>query len=128
MSNAQARGTTRETTVSNQRTLLAEVHRLDVARRIEHLLHARTALRTLVGNHHAVAALHLAAKDALAGIFLRVKADSRAFKVPEALIDTSSLHDTAILCDITEEHGQSAILRIGMFEVTNATLGTIGIE
>ena len=128
MSDGESTGTTREASVSDEGALLAEVHRLDVARRVEHLLHARTTLRALMSNHHAIAALHLATEDALTGVFLRVEADGRTLEVPQRLIDASSLHDTAILCDITKEHGQSAILRIGMFEVADATLSTIGIE
>ena len=70
VADAEAASATRETTVGNQGSLLAQVHTLYIRGGIEHLLHARTALWPLVGDDHAVATLHLAAKNTLAGIFL----------------------------------------------------------
>ena len=81
-----------------------------------------------MGNHHAVTALHLSAKDSITGIFLRIEYHSRTFEVPEALIDTCSLHHTTVLSDIAEEYSKASILCVGMLEVTDTTIGTVGIE
>ena len=82
MANGEATCTTREASIGNQCTLLTQVHTLDITRWIEHLLHAGATLRTFVGNHDTIATLHLAAKDALAGIFLGIKNDGWTLKVP----------------------------------------------
>ena len=81
-----------------------------------------------MGNHHAVATLHLATEDALTSIFLRVEDDGRTFEVPQTLIDTSGLYDTTVLSDVAKEHSESAILRIGMIKVADTTIGAISIE
>ena len=104
------------------------MHTLNIRGGIEHLLHAGTALRALVGDHHAVAALHLTAEDALTGIFLRVEADGRTLEVPQCLIDAGGLHHTAVLGDIAKEHGQATVLGIGVGEVADAAPGAVGIE
>ena len=81
-----------------------------------------------MGNHHAIAFLHLATKNALASIFLRVEDDGRTFEVPQTFVNTCGLHHATILSDITKEHGQSAILGVSVFKVADATIGTIGIK
>ena len=81
-----------------------------------------------MGNYHTVALLYFATQDSLAGIFLRVEADGRSFEVPKAFVNASGLHNTTVLSDITKEHGQSAILGVSVFEVADATIGTIGIK
>ena len=81
-----------------------------------------------MGNHHAVARFHLTTKDTLAGILLGVEDHSRSLEVPQALVDTSGLHHTAVLSDIAKEHSQATILGVGVFEVADTALGTIGIE
>ena len=48
--------------------------------------------------------------------------------MPQAFIHAGSLHYAAVLGNVTEEHGQSAILGIGMFDVTDAAIGTVGIK
>ena len=48
--------------------------------------------------------------------------------MPQSLIDTGSLHDTAVLGNIAKEHCQTTVLGIGMLDVTNTTVGTIGIQ
>ena len=70
MTDTESARTARKATIGNKRTLLAEVHALDIGGGIEHLLHTRTSLGALVGDHHAVAALHLSTEDTIAGIFL----------------------------------------------------------
>ena len=81
-----------------------------------------------MGNYHTVALLYLTTKNALASIFLRVETDGRSFEVPQTFVNTSGLYHATVLCDITKEHGQSAILGVSVFEVANTTIGTIGIK
>ena len=81
-----------------------------------------------MGDDDAVALLHLAAKDTLTGIFLRVEHYGRTFEMPEALVDASRLDLTAILSDVAKEHGQSAVLRVGMFDVADAAVGTVRVK
>ena len=128
MSDAQATGTTRESSVRNQGALLTQVHTLDIRGGIQHLLHTRTALRPLVGDHHAVATLHLTTEDALTGVFLRIEHHGRTLEMPQALIHASSLHHTAVVGNISEEHSESAVLRIGMLQVADTSIGAVGIE
>ena len=70
MSDGEAAGATRETSVSDQGALLTEVHRLDIRGGVEHLLHAGASLGSLVGDDHTIAALHTSSQDAFAGVFL----------------------------------------------------------
>ena len=114
MTNRQPAGSTRETAVSNQRTLLTHVHTLDIRGGIKHLLHTRTTLRTFVGNHYAVALIDFSAKDTLTGIFLRIEDNSRSLEVPQALVNTSSFHDATVLSDIAKKYSQSTVLGVSM--------------
>ena len=128
MSDTQARCTTRETAIRNQRTLLTQVHTLDIGGGVEHLLHARTTLGTFVRDDDAVATLHLATQDTLAGVLLRVEHHGRSFKVPEALVHASRLDHATILSDVAKENSQAAILCIGVLKVADTAIGTISIE
>ena len=128
VSDGKARSATRETSVGDEGTFLAHVHRLDVGCRIKHLLHAWSTLGTFVGDDDAIAFLDLAAENAFASILLRVKAYGRTFEMPEFRSHACGLDDATILSDIAEEHSQAAILGVGMFDVADATIGTIGVE
>ena len=128
MSYAQATRAARESSVGDEGTLLTEMHRLDVARRIEHLLHSGTALRTFVGDDNTVATLYLTAKDALTGVLLRVEDYGRSFKVPQLLIDAGGLYHTAVLGDVAKEDCQTAILCVGVLNVADTTAGTVFVE
>ena len=70
-----------EAAVGDQRAGLAEAPRLQVARRIEHLLHARAAARALVADHHDVAGDDLAAEDALHRVVLALEDARRALRI-----------------------------------------------
>ena len=47
--------------------------------------------------------------------------------MPDTLVYTSGLHNTAVLCDITEKYGKTTIFGIGMLQVTDTTVGTVRI-
>ena len=101
---------------------------LDIRGRIEHLLHTWATLRSLVCDDHTITRVHLATKDTLAGIFLRIEAYCWTLEMPKHRIHTSSLHDTTILCDITKENSKTTILGISMFEITDTTILSICIK
>ena len=82
MANAQTAGSAREASVGDEGTLLAEVHALDVRCGIEHLLHARSALRTFMSDDHTVAAFDLSSKNALTSSLLRVEHLCGSTKLP----------------------------------------------
>ena len=128
MADTESAGAARETAVGNQGALLAHVHALDVRSGIKHFLHTGASLRTFVGYDDTVALLHLSAENALTGIFLRVEHHSRTLKVPEALVNACRLHHTAVLGNVAEENGQSAVLGVSMRNVAYATFSTVGVQ
>ena len=81
-----------------------------------------------MGDNHTVAALHLSAKNTLAGILLGVEADGGTLEVPQTLVYAGRLHHAAVLGDVAEEHGQTAILRVGMLNIAYAAVGTVKVE
>ena len=128
MADAEAAGAAGEAAVGDEGALLTHVHTLDIGGGIEHLLHTGAALGAFVGDDDAVALLDLAAKDALAGVLLAVEDDGRTFEVPQLGGYASGLHDAAVLRDVAEEHGHAAVLRVGVFNVADATIGAVGVE
>ena len=79
-------------------------------------------------NNHTVALLHLPSENTLAGIFLRVEHHGRTLEVPELGSHASGLHHAAVLCNITEEDSHTAIFGVGMLDVSDAPVLTVGIE
>ena len=128
MSDTQATGTTRETAIGNQRTFLAKMHALNIRGGIQHLLHTRTTLWSLVSNHYAIATFYFTSKNSFAGILLRIEHNSRTFEVPKSFIYTCSLYYAAILGDISKENSETAVLCIGVLKVADTAIGTISIE
>lgn len=100
---------------------------LDIRCGIKHLLHAWASLRSLVGDDHAVACVHLATENALAGVFLRVEAHGRSLKMPKLRSHAGRLHHATVLGDVSKQHGQSAILGIRVLQVANATVLPVGV-
>ena len=48
--------------------------------------------------------------------------------MPEHWVYAGCLHYATVLGDVTEEHCQSTILGVGMLQVADTTLGTVGVE
>src|SRR5262249_14984956 len=67
VSDRQARGAAGEAAVGDERAGLAEALRFQIARGIEHLLHARAAARAFIDHHDDVAGFDLAREDRLDG-------------------------------------------------------------
>ena len=81
-----------------------------------------------MGDDHHIASNDLSAQDAFTGSLLRVEHFGWTFKMVERSINACRFHDTAVLRDVSEEHSQSAIFRVGMGKVVNATLSAVGVE
>ncbi len=128
MSDAQSRRSSGEASVGDQCAFLAEVSALDIRGGVEHLLHTRASLWSLVGNYHAVARLHLSAEYSLASVLLRVEAHGRTLEMPQRLVHAGRLHHASVFGDVAEEHGKSAVLRVGMFQTAYAAPGAVGVE
>ena len=128
MSNAQAAGATRESSVGNKGTLFAEMAAFDVGGGIKHFLHARTALGTFVGDDDAIARLHLTSENALTSVVLRIEDHGWTFEMPQFGSHTGCFHHTTILGDVAKEHCQTTVFRIGVFHIAYASRSTIGVK
>src|SRR5690606_28001265 len=108
--------------------LLPEAARLQVARRIEHLLHARSAPRPLVANDHDLARLHATAENAFDRRFLALEHARRAAELRESGVHAGGLHHGAVARQVSIEHGEAAVGPVGVLDVPNAPRGTVQIE
>ncbi len=128
MAYTQPARTTGETSVGNQGTFLAKVHALYIRSGIEHLLHTRPALRTLINDYHTVTALHFSTENTVTSRFLRVKHLCRTAEPPYTFVHAGRLHHTSVLCDVAEEHSQPAVFSISMVKVADTTTGAVSVE
>src|SRR5690606_32406206 len=87
MADGQARRATREAAIGQQRTGFAEALRFQVARGIEHFLHAGAAAWAFVADDDNVAFLDLVGKDRLDGRVLAFKDAGRAGELEDRLVD-----------------------------------------
>ena len=116
MPHARAVRRAAEASVRDERHALAESRADDVARGGEHLLHAGSALRSFVADHHHVAGLHLATENAGARLLLRVEADGLAGERHHRRRHTALLHHRAAFGEVAPEHREAAVLGIGVVE------------
>src|SRR5690606_18270754 len=128
MADGEARGAAREAAVGQERTGLPEPARLQVARRVQHFLHARAAARPLVADHHHFAGLHLVAEDRLDAGVLALEDAGGTGELQVRLVDASRLHDAAFERDIAAQDGETAILRKGVLRRADGTLGAVEVE
>ena len=128
MADRQARGAAGEAPVGEQGALLAQAFRLQVARRVQHFLHARPAFRAFVADHHHVAGLHLVAEDAGHRRVLAFVDTRRAFEHMHGFVHARGLHHAAIGRDVAREHRESTFPRIRMRDAADAAFGAIRIQ
>src|SRR5207248_496562 len=119
MADRKTRRPARETAIGYESTCLPEALRFDVARGIEHFLHARSPPRTFIANDHDVAGLYFAAEDAFDGSILAFKDSCRSGKAQNAFVDPRRLHDASLQCQIPVEDRKAAVLGIGMIEIAD---------
>src|SRR5690606_7669271 len=111
----QARRPARKAAVGEKRAGLAQALGLQVRSRIEHFLHAGAALRAFVADDHDIARLHLVAQDAFNGVVLALEHARAAGKDPLRFVHACGLDDAAVGRQVAVQHGQAAILRVGVF-------------
>ena len=128
VTDGQARGTTREATVGQQGAVLAQALGLQVTGRVEHFLHARTALGTFVADDDDIAGLHFVGEDAAHRAVLAFKDLRSTFKYPDGGINTGGLDHAAIQRDVAVEHRQAAFLVIGMLHAADTAVFTVQIQ
>ena len=128
MPDGQAGGAAAETAVGQEGAFLAQVHRFQIGGRVQHFLHAGTAARAFVRDHNDVAALHFTAQDAVTGRFLGVEDLRRAGELPDGSVHTGRLHDAAVGRNVSPEHRQTAVLRVGVGDGTDATVLAVGVQ
>ena len=128
MADRQARGAAGEAAVGDQRAGFAEALRLDVARRVEHFLHARPAARPLVADDDDVAGDDFAGENAARRVVLALEHFRRPFELQHAGVDAGGLDDAAVEREVALQHREAAVLRIGVIEVADDALLTILVE
>src|SRR5262249_53560437 len=101
---AQPRCAAAETAIGDQCTRFAELLRFQIRGRVQHLLHTRSALRSLVTNDHDVALLDAVVEDGGASILLRFEDPGRPFEAPDRRIHAGGLHDAAVLRQVAVQH------------------------
>src|SRR3569832_385089 len=111
MSDQQAGGAAGEAAGGDQGAGFAEALRLQIAGRVEHLLHARPAARSLIADDDDVAGLDLVAEDRLDGSALALEDAGRTGELQDRLVDAGGLHDAAVERQVALQHGKAAVLR-----------------
>src|SRR3546814_5945680 len=96
MAALQPRSAPRKTPVGDQRARRAQPLRLEVARRIEHFLHPRPALRSFVADHDDVTRLDLPGQYAGDRRVLAFVNLCRTREFQHAFVHPRGLHDAAI--------------------------------
>jgi hypothetical protein len=124
----QARGAAREAAIGEQRAFLAESLGLQIGGRIQHFLHARSALRSFVADDHDVARLHFVAEDAGHRVVLAFEHPGHAGELEDGIIDAGRFHDAAALGDVAVEHGQPAVLAEGVRLVADDAVLAVEVE
>ena len=124
----EAGGAAREAPVGHEGASLAEAARLQIAGRIEHLLHARASARPLVADDDDVARRHLAAQNPLHRVVLAFEDARRALEFETAGVDPRRLHDRAVERDVAVQHRKAAVLGEGMLGIADDALGAILVE
>ncbi|KPY72918.1 Two component transcriptional regulator, winged helix family [Pseudomonas savastanoi pv. fraxini] len=108
--------------------MLAQPFGLQVRRRVEHFLHARTAFRAFVTDDDDVASLHFVSKNPAYCAVLAFEDFGVAFEDVNRLVDTGSFHYAAIQRDVAVQHGQAAFLRIGVLYAADAAVFAVVIQ
>ena len=122
MTDGDTGGTARETAIGDQCALLTQAQSLEVRGRVEHFLHARSALGAFVGDDDDVAFLNLLAQNRFNSLFLRLDNESTADEVEERLIDTRALNNRAILGDVAVKDRKTAVLCVCVLDIADAAI------
>ncbi len=125
MPDGEPRGAAREAPVRQQRAGLSEAFGFEVAGRVQHLLHARSAAGAFVANYQYVAGADLVAQYCLYRCILAFENARRASKAQDAGVNPGGFHDATFLGNVAEQDGQPAVFAIGVFQAADATIGAV---
>src|SRR5210317_907742 len=128
MPDGKSRGASGETPIGDQGTGLAQSLRFQVAGRVEHLLHTRPTFRTFVTDQYDIAFFYPVRKDRLDGGILTLEDPGRTGKHQDRLVHPRGLDDTPMLGKIAVQHGQAAVLRISVLDITDTALAPVEIQ
>ena len=81
---------------------------------MQHLLHAGSALGTLVADDDDIAGLHLLAEDLRHRLLLRLAHDGRAREDEDRRVDTGGLDDGAVDGEVAPQHREAAVGGVGV--------------
>ena len=116
-----------EAAVSDQRGGLCQTAAIQILHGLVHLAHAGAALGAFVANDYDVAIMDLAGQNCLLSLFLRIEADSLAFKVMQALVKGTGLGDTGVGSQVAPQNGHAAGKAEGIINGADGTAG-VGIQ
>ena len=128
MADGEARGPTGKASVGDQRASLAQTLGLEIAGRIEHLLHAGATLGSLVADQYHLTWLHQVIEDRRHCRLLAFEDSRRAGESQNGLVHPRRLNDTTVLGEVTEKYCQPTVGAVGMGLVANAASLTIQVE
>ena len=128
MADGQAGSTAGETAVGQKGAFFAQTFGFQVRSRVEHFLHARAAFRAFVADDDDVASYDLVAQNAFDCVFLAFKHAGAAGKFEDALVHACGFHHATAFGDITEQYCQTAVLRVGMFDIADTTFFAVEVE
>src|SRR5579863_5559150 len=100
--------------VGDERAGFAEALRFQIARRIEHLLHAGAAARTFIDDGDDVAFPDLVGQDGFHRGVLAFEHARGTCELQDAGVDARGLHDAAVDSDIAGEYRKPAVARISV--------------
>ena len=114
MSDGRASGRAAETAVGNQGYSGSETHTCDGGGRVQHLSHARAALRSLVADDNHVACHDLAALDGCDGILFTVEDAGRSLMNHHFRYHCGALNHASIRSQVTLQDSDAADLTVGI--------------
>ena len=128
VADGQAGGAAGETAISQQCAFLAQPFGFQVAGGVEHFLHARAAFGAFVANHHHVAGNDLITKDGAYRRVLGFEDPGAAGELEDGIVHPGGFHDAAALGDVAVQHGQAAVLAVGVFVVADAAVFAVVVQ
>ena len=128
VSDGKPRGPAGEAAIGDERANLAQPLRLQIAGRIQHLLHAGSAFGAFIADEDHVAGDDFVAKNGIDRCILALEDARRTGEGEVRGVDARGLHNAALFGDVAEEHGESAIQAEGVRLVADDAFLAVGIE
>ena len=128
VTDGQAGSTAGEAAVGQQGAGFAQTFGFQVRSRIQHFLHTRAAFRAFVADNDDIAGHDLIAQNTFYCVFLAFKHAGAAGKFEDALVHACGFHHAAALGDVAEQYCQTAVLRVGMFNIADTAFFAVEVE